>query len=139
MDLESIDIYDKIVALNPKYVSATHLTDPYTARVNDLCFASDRRMYLIFADAYVFTSVDGFQSLEEIKEINYSAAGLISQAQQSIDAVVETMDGSFCLWDVTAGTVLGAGFEATARPGLYGESHKAPQALRGQRSPALRG
>lgn len=94
MDLESTDIYDKIVALNPNYVSATHLTDPYTARVNDLCFVSGGRMYLIFADAYVFTSVDGFQSLEEIKEINYCADGLISQAHQSIDAVVETMDSS---------------------------------------------
>jgi hypothetical protein len=97
-DFEHIDIFDKLLALNPKYVSANQLSNPYTARINDIYFSeANRSLYLIFADTYVFTSRDGFDSLEEIKEINYHASDLIPQSQQSIDAVVETMEGTVLL------------------------------------------
>ena len=56
VDFEPLDIFDMLLALNPNYVDASHLSYEHTAKVNALCFAqSDRRLYLIFADAYVFT------------------------------------------------------------------------------------
>lgn len=95
VDFEPIDIYDKLAALNPAYLSASQFSDPYTVRINSLYFApSDRRLYLIVADAYVFSSSDGLATLEEVREINYCARVLVPQAQQSIDAMVETMDGT---------------------------------------------
>ncbi|HET9532889.1 MAG TPA: hypothetical protein VFQ92_21215 [Blastocatellia bacterium] len=98
VDFEPLDIFDMLLALNPKYVDASHLSDEHTAKVNALCFAqSDRRLYLIFADAYVFTSSDGLATLEEVREINYHADELVPQSRQSIDAVVETVDGTVLL------------------------------------------
>jgi hypothetical protein len=94
-DFEFLDLYHKLVALNPDYVCTTALLDPYSIRINSLYSThSGERLYLIFADAYVFTSSNGFETLEEVREINYYAGALIPQAQQSIDAVVETMDGA---------------------------------------------
>lgn len=95
VDFEPIEIFNLLVALNPKYVDPTFLSDQYTAKVNSLYFVqSDRRLYLIFADAYVFASSDGLATMEEVREINYYAGDLIPQARQSIDAVVESMDGT---------------------------------------------
>jgi hypothetical protein len=93
MDLQAIDLYEKIASLNPKYVSADLPSGP--RRIDAVYFAeSDHCLYLIYSNAYVFVSEDGLRTLREIREINCIGKNLIDADKQSIDLMTESMDGT---------------------------------------------
>lgn len=97
-DLAIVDLHGRIAALNADYVTAPPLVDPREARVNDLYYArSDRRLYVIFADSYVFYSDDSLHTLREVREVNYEGGALVPRSRQSIDMIVDTMDDSVLL------------------------------------------
>lgn len=98
-DLDAFDLYEAILALNPEYVRMIERVDPFLARFHRLYYApADRRLYLIFGEGYVFFSQDGLQTLQEVREVNYEeGSALVPFGSQSIDAIVETVDGTVLL------------------------------------------
>ena len=94
--IQSIDLYHMIFSINPAYVDPTRYSNPHEARVNCLYYSrSEGKLYIIFANAYIFSSEDNLKSLNEVIEVNYDASReLIPNNSQSLDAVVETVDGS---------------------------------------------
>jgi hypothetical protein len=94
-DLVAVDLYPLIVRCASDYVAAVEAARPFAARVNKLYYAPRaRRLFVIFAEGYVFASDDGLESLQEVREINYSDRGLVPFGDQTVDAVVETADGT---------------------------------------------
>lgn len=87
-----VDVEPRIVAVNPAYLDPAVVGDAHNARVNDIVYCgSDRRLYLIYADRFVFWSDDGLVTLHEVREVNYEGDTLITAERQHIDAIVETM------------------------------------------------
>jgi hypothetical protein len=92
LDCALIDLYDRLAALNPAYLRPA---SPYECRVNLISYAeATGRLYLVIGGAWLFSSRDRLESLEEVREINYRGDRLVAPEGQSIDALVETMDGT---------------------------------------------
>jgi hypothetical protein len=93
-----VDIEPKIAEVNRTYLDQDVVGDAHNARLNDVSYAySDGRLYLIYADRFVFWSDDDFATLHELREVNYEGEDLIAPDRQSIDAVVNTMHGTILL------------------------------------------
>jgi len=90
--IELIDLHPKIARLNPDYFRDEVTGGLYQSRLQNVHFAtSDGLLYLLYANAFVFTSSDGCRTLQEVREINYRGDQLVTAASQSVDAVVDTM------------------------------------------------
>jgi hypothetical protein len=93
-----VDLEPKIAAVNRAYLDWAVIGDMHNARINDVSHArNDGRLYLIYADRFVFWSDDGFATLHDLREINYEGKSLVGADVQSIDAIVETMRGTIVL------------------------------------------
>ena len=67
-------------------------------RCTGLGFArGEGRLYVIYAGSYLFYSDDGLRSLHAAGDVNGIGSGLVPGALQSLDAVVETVDGTILL------------------------------------------
>ncbi len=93
-----VDIEPKIAAVDRAYLDREVVGDAHNARVNEISYARiDRRLYLIYADRFVFWSDDEFATLHELREVNYDGEAIVGVDDQSIDAIVETMRGTIVL------------------------------------------
>lgn len=119
IDLEAIDLYEAIRKLNPAYIQIVDEAGPFLARIQRLSYApTERRLYIIFGEGYVFFSDDDLQTLQEVREINYlKDSELVPFGLQSVDAVVETVDG----------TVLFMGRDRRAQAGEVGVVWRKPR------------
>jgi hypothetical protein len=90
-----VDLARRLAAVDPRYLSAALVPDPYVMRCSGLAFApGEGRLYLVYAGSYLFFSDDGLRSLQAAPEVNADGGGLVAGPVQAIDAVVETLDGT---------------------------------------------
>jgi hypothetical protein len=90
-----VDLEPKIAAVNSAYLDPAMAGGAYNARINDITYcSSDRRLYLIYADRFIFWSDDDFATLHDVREVNYEGESLVAPNSQSIDAIVSTMRGT---------------------------------------------
>ena len=95
--IELIDLAARIVAIDPAYL-ADGLGAPGEDRIHALRYASsDARVYVIVAERFVFSSADGFRTLDEIAQINYENGVLVARGRQWIDDLVESANGTLIL------------------------------------------
>lgn len=93
-----VDLAPLIAAVDPRYLGTDLIPDPYVMRCTGLAFVhGEGRLYVIYAGSYVFVSDDGLRSLRSVSEINALGAGPVPGPWQSIDAIVETVDGTVLL------------------------------------------
>jgi hypothetical protein len=97
-DVASIDLARLIAAVDPRYVSTDLVPDPHAMRCSGLAFThGEHRLYVVYAGSYLFYSDDGMRSLHDAREVNAFGSALVSGPRQSIDAAVETVDGTILL------------------------------------------
>jgi hypothetical protein len=96
-EFQLVDLEPKIAAINPAYLSDATVGQRGNARIHTLHHAgADGRLYLVYADSFVFWSADDCQTLQELREVNYQR-GRLAAGAQSIDAIVDTLPGTVVL------------------------------------------
>jgi hypothetical protein len=96
--IEVIDLTSKIAALNPGYL-VDRVSGAGEDRIHALRYmCSDARVYVIVADRFVFSSGDGFRTLDEIAQVNYEDGALVARGRQWIDTLVESARGTLVLF-----------------------------------------
>lgn len=94
----SVDLTRALAAIDARYLSGAVIADPYRMRCSGLTFApGEGRLYVVYAGSYLFYSDDGMQSLRPAADVNTFRRRLIPCSQQSIDGVVETVEGTIVL------------------------------------------
>lgn len=93
--LEAIPLDDAVARIDPTYMRTSE--DPFGVRINDLCAIRDGRCFVIIGGKWLFVTTDGFATLDEVPEINRVGDHLAHATEQSLDAIVETMDGTILL------------------------------------------
>lgn len=97
--IEFVDVAAALRASDAAYLEPAGSGDTNELRVHTLAWsAADRRLYLVFAEGFVFWSDDGGRRWNEVAELNRRADGrLNARGQQHVDAIVDTMAGSVLL------------------------------------------
>lgn len=97
--IQFVDLWHAIRAIDPAYLDAAHAGPAAEARIHALAWsAADRRLYVVFADAFVFWTDDGGRRWHEMLELNRGHDGLPHpQGRQHIDMIVDTPSGSVLL------------------------------------------
>jgi hypothetical protein len=91
-DISIVDLHDKLASLNPDYVRQVSNFD---CRVNLVSYSDvDHRLYVVIGGSWLFFSQDRLATLHEVAEVNFGPAGLVGPENQSVDAVVDTMEGT---------------------------------------------
>ena len=96
--IEFVDVAAAVRAIDLAYVAPAGASDA-NDRLHALAWsAADRRLYVVFAEGFVFWSDDGGARWHEVPEINRRADGrLHARGEQHVDAIVDTMAGSVLL------------------------------------------
>lgn len=88
-----VDVATAVRAIDPAYLEAKHAGDAWSARIHALAWsASEARLYVIVADAFLFWTGDDFATLHEVREINRQADGTLhAHGMQHLAAVVDSV------------------------------------------------
>lgn len=94
-----VDLARPLRALDAAYLAPAHAGTAAEARIHALAWcASDARLYVVVADAFVLWSDDAGTTWHEVAEVNRGADGtLLAYGVQHVDAIVDTLAGTVLL------------------------------------------
>ena len=94
--IEFVDVAAAIRTIDPAYLAGSGAAGADALRLHALAWSAvDRRLYVVFSDAFVFWTDDGGGRWHEVSEINRGPdRRLRTRGEQHVDAIVDTMAGS---------------------------------------------